>query len=575
MKSLENLSYHSVQPYPFTFISALKRKLALNNGSEVYRKTHELNNKNAAIKSPTILESNSVQNLHEVVQKMDFIRPLKAPDLKISAKKLDFSNRENCASKELISPKFETPTKEFHERGEKPTKSFERVQRRLDFSTSDVSSTINSEVEPLKVPNISISSNLSKKKECIRENSREKENRSKRIRKDESSFSKQDDTVQDFLRRSRSPRHASRKDFSNNVSENTLGIKLKNDRLSFHIPRESDFVPTKPRPKNFATSTAKKVNDKKHRSINTRSLKTRDISLESKNRSYSNESLSERSSKLSDKVTVKESRNMFENFDYKHKDDLHTLKQIDDQKYMFSSESRQVQQHKITCQSQGKTGNVLFKEQSKRFEKVKPSTSKIDGKMYIINSKESESIESVTDSNISVRTQSPITVSTQQMRNKNSEKVAQSINISKSNKATEDSKYTDDSLTQCTSVNTKKEEESFTQSIATTVKQTSNSNESNLNNSILSSALLDPRRISFRDENRSQQEDFCDLITPDMNLMPRSKRKRQFMQNNNIEADFKCSKHNIAKTETEPENISLVSKYVHYILPFYLIYALC
>ncbi|XP_043583945.1 centrosome-associated protein 350-like isoform X2 [Bombus pyrosoma] len=557
LKSLENLSYHSVQPYPFTFISALKRKLALNDGSEVYRKTHELNNKNA-IKSPTILESNSVQNLHEVVQKMDFIRPLKAPDLKISAKKLDFSNRENCASKELISPKFETPTKEFHERGEKPTKSFERVQRRLDFSTSDVSSTINSEVEPLKVPNISISSNLSKKKECIRENSREKENRSKRIRKDESSFSKQDDTVQDFLRRSRSPRHASRKDFSNNVSENTLGIKLKNDRLSFHIPRESDFVPTKPRPKNFATSTAKKVNDKKHRSINTRSLKTRDISLESKNRSYSNESLSERSSKLSDKLTVRESRNMFENFDYKHKDDLHTLKQIDDQKYMFSSESRQVQQHKITCQSQGKTGNVFFKEQSKRFEKVKPSTSKMDGKMYIINSKESESIESVTDSNISVRTQSPITVSTQQMRNKDSEKIAQSINISRSNKATEDSKYTDDSLTQCTSVNTKKEEESFTQSVATTVKQTSNSNESNLNNSILSSALLDPRRISFRDENRSQQEDFCDLITPDMNLMPRSKRKRQFMQNNNIEADFKCSKHNITKTETEPENISLL-----------------
>ncbi|OAD55138.1 hypothetical protein WN48_05464 [Eufriesea mexicana] len=533
LKSLENSSYHPVQPYPFTFISAVKRKLVLNDGSDACRKIHELNNKNV-IKPLTILKSDSTQNLHDVVQKMDFIKPLKVPDLKISAKKLDFSNRENCTSKELISSKFESPSKEFiHERGEKPTKSFERVQRRLDFSTSDVSSTINSEVEPLKVPNISISSNLSKKKEYIRENSREKENRSKRIRKDESLFSKSDEIMQDFFKRSRSPRHASRKDFSNNVSENTLGTKLKNDKLSFHMPRDSDCISTKSKTKNFATSTAKKINDKKHRSINTRSLKSRDTSLESKNRSYNNESLSERSSKLSDKVTVRESRNMFENFDYKHK------------------------QHKITCQSQGKAGYVFFKEQNKRSEKVKPSTSKMDGKMYIANAKESEGIESVTDSNISVRTQSPSIISIQQMKNKDSEKVAQSINISKSNKTTENSKYTDDSSTQCTSINTKKEEESFMQSIATTVKQTSNSNESNLNDSVLSNMLLDPRKISFRDESRSQEE-FCDLITPDMNLMPRSKRKRQFIQNSNIEADVKCSKHNIGKTETEPENISLL-----------------
>ncbi|XP_043510376.1 centrosome-associated protein 350-like isoform X2 [Frieseomelitta varia] len=543
LKSLESLSYHSVQPYPFTFISAVKRKLALNDGSEVYRKTP--NNENAV--KPAILESDSTQNLHQVVQTMDFVRPLKVPDLKISAKKLDFSNRENCASKELVSQKFETPAKEFiHERGEKSTKSFERVQRRLDFSTSDVSSTINSDVEPLKVPNISISSNLSKKKECVRENSREKENRSKRIRKDESLFSNQDETIQDFSKRSKSPRHASRKDISNNVNENTLGMKLKNDRLSFHIPKESDFAPTKPKPKNFATSTAKKINDKKHRSINTRSLKSRDFSY--------NESLSERSSELSGKITTKESRNMFENFDSKHKNDSHTLKQIDDQICTFLSENRQVKQHQITCQTQG---NIFFKEQNKKSEKVKPSTSKMDNKIYIINSKEFEDIESVTDSDMSLRSQSPIIVSTQQIKNKDSEKIAQSVN--KSNKVTEDLKYVDDSLTQSTNVNTKREETSFTESIATTIKQTSNSNESNLNNSILSSALLDPRKISFRDENQSQQEEFCDLITPDMNLMPRSKRKREFMQNSNMEAEFKYSKHNMNKIDTEkPENSSLL-----------------
>ncbi|XP_076749329.1 uncharacterized protein LOC143422511 isoform X2 [Xylocopa sonorina] len=552
LKELENLlSYNPIQPYPFTFISAVKRKLALDKGSEVCRKAHEINNESAS-QPVTVLKFDNGQNLQSA-DKMEFIRPLKVPDLKMSAKKLDFSNRENCASKELISPKFEAPSKELiHERTDKPTKSFERVQRRLDFSTSDVSSTINSEIEPLKVPNISISSNLSKKKEYVRENSREKENRSKRIRKDDS-FSKQDEMTQDFLKRSRSPRHASRKDLSNNINDNTLVTKLKNDRLPFHMPRESDFTLTKHKTKNFATSTTKKVNDKKHRSVNTRSLKSRDTSLESKNRSYSNESLSERSSKLSDKITIRDPRNTFENFDYRYKDDLHMLKQVDDQKYIFSSENRQIKQHKITCHSQGKTGNVLFKEQSKRFEKVKPSTSKMDGKMYIINSKESEGVESITDSNVSVRTQSPSTV-----KSKDSEKIGPGINVIKSSKTSEDSKYTDDLLTQCISTNIQKEEDSFSQSIATTVKQTSNSNESNLNDSVLSNALLDPRRISFRDDNRSQQEDFCDLITPDMNLMPRSKRKRQFIQNSNLEADSKCSKHNTAKTETEQEGVPLL-----------------
>ncbi|XP_078052355.1 uncharacterized protein LOC144478392 [Augochlora pura] len=227
LKALENLlSYHPVQPYPFTFISAVKRKLALENSTEISKRVHNTSNKNAAEPAITVLKSNSIQNLHEIVQKMDFIRPLKVPDLKISAKKLDFVTRENCVSKELISSKFETPSKELiHERTDKPTKSFERVQRKLDFSTSDGSSIITSEIEPLKVPNISISSNLSKKKEYVRENSREKENRSKRIRKDECLFSKQDETGQEFLKRSRSPRHISGKDSSDNINTKMIYIR--------------------------------------------------------------------------------------------------------------------------------------------------------------------------------------------------------------------------------------------------------------------------------------------------------------------------------------------------------------
>ncbi|XP_076625234.1 uncharacterized protein LOC143343839 isoform X1 [Colletes latitarsis] len=561
LKALENLlSYHPVQPYPFTFISAVKRKLGLDDNSKVWGKVQDPNNKNAFDLSATVLKSSSSQNLHEIIQKMDFVRPLKVPDLKISAKKLDFATRENSTSKELISPKFDTPSMDLiHEKTSKPTKSFERVQRRLDFSTSDVSSIITSEIEPLKVPNISISSNLSKKKEYVRENSREKENRSKRVRKDDSLFVKQDEVGQDIFKRSRSPRRVSRKDFSDNINETASAIKLKNDRLPFYMSKDTDFVLTKPKTKNFATSTAKKDTDKRHRSTNARFLKSRDASLESKNRTCSNESLSERSSKLPDKITVRESRNMFENLDYRYKDDLHTLKQGDDQKHVFSSENRQLKQHKVACQLQGKLGNVSFKEQTKRIsEKIKPSTSKIEGKTYVMNSKEFEDKESITDSNSSIRTRSPNTISTQQMKNKDLEKVVQNINVLKSNKTTNDSKYTNNTLPQCTSTNTKKEEESFTQSIATTIKQSSNSNESNLNDSVLSETLFDPRRISFRDENRIQQEEFCDLVTPEVNLLPRSKRKRQFIQNSNIDADSKCLKYNTGKTETEQEGIPLL-----------------
>ncbi|XP_076294744.1 uncharacterized protein LOC143215959 isoform X2 [Lasioglossum baleicum] len=557
LKGLENLlSYHPVQPYPFTFISAVKRKLALENNTKINKRVYNSNDKNAAEPAITVLKSNSIQNLHEIVQKMDFIRPLKVPDLKISAKKLDFASRENCVSKELMSSKFEAPSKELiHERTDKPTKSFERVQRKLDFSTSDVSSIIASEIEPLKVPNSSISSSLSKKKEYIRENSREKENRSKRIRKDDCLFVKQDETGQEFFKRSRSPRHISGKDSSDNISDSASITKLKNDRLPLHMPRESDFGSAKPKTKNFATSTAKKDSDKRHKSLSTRSLKSRDSSLESKNRTCSNESLSERSAKIADKITVRESRNIYENFDYRYKDDLHTLKQADDQKYIFSSENRQIKQHKVTCQTQGKPGNILFKDQLKRAaEKVKPSTSKTDNKLYAINSKEFEDVESVTDSNTSLRTRSPSTTSMQQIKIKDPEKIVQNI---KSNKTIEDSKYADVSL-QCTNPNTKKEEESFAQSIATTNKQASNSSESNLNDSVLSDALLDPRRISFRDENRSQQEEFCDLVTPDMNLVPRSKRKRQLIQNSNVDNDSKCLKHNVIKSETEQDGIPLL-----------------
>ncbi|XP_015117314.1 centrosome-associated protein 350 [Diachasma alloeum] len=190
-----------VQAYPFTFISAVKRKLSLSAQNASQHLKIPLD--------PVILPP-----------EMDFVKPLKVPDLKILPKSLDYSPHRQ---------KFPHPQKDPPKPEKSPKVSL--AHRKLDFSGSD--SFTNDDFESLKAPDISFPSNLSKKS-YPRDSSREKENRSKKTRKEDSSFSKGEDS--DASRR-RNLRHISRKDLEEIVQKSkterfSLAPELLNPRKS-------------------------------------------------------------------------------------------------------------------------------------------------------------------------------------------------------------------------------------------------------------------------------------------------------------------------------------------------------
>lgn len=552
-KNLENLlSYHPVQPYPFTFISAVKQKLALGDRTDINRKAYNPSSQSKSSLTSSVLKTNSTQNLYQIVQKMDFIRPLKVPDLKISPKTLDFSSRENSVSKELPS-KSEIAAKEFtHDRSDKTLLRPDRVQRKLDFS-SDGSSIINSEsIEPLKAPNVSIASNLSKKKEHIRDSSREKENRSKRLKKDDSLCTKRDEFAQDQVKRSRSPRHISRKD-AIDMSNIRLSVP-KNDR-PFHVAKSNDYASTKSKDKNFVMSSVKKDNDKRQRCSTAQSVELTRENLESKCRMSSNESPVFPPWKVPDKVTLRDNNigilsNTAEN---KSKDICHSKQRpdVEDLKHKSDSDNKQLKQDK---------SNTTHKEsQAKRVS----SNNKIEGTLHSIDSELSENIGTTSETNGSKNRISIYPAgSAQSSKSKDSETTAeskQSTNSARSAKTLESFKCKEHSAAQSAGTSTKNDEESYLQSTITTKESNTNDNSNDVDINTLPDALFDPRRISFRDGYSPQ--DFPNLTTPEkMNLMVRSKRRKYWIQNSDSEADARCPKHKpIIKSEQEQNEIQLVS----------------
>ncbi|KYN19947.1 hypothetical protein ALC57_07716 [Trachymyrmex cornetzi] len=558
IKSLKNLiSYYPVQPYPFTFISAVKQKLALEEHFDIGGKVRESSSQAKNNLTSSILKATSTQNLtaqNQIIQKMDFIKPLKVPDLKISPKALDFSSRENSVSKELSSAKSEIATKEFaHDRSDKGLRTGERVQRKLDFS-SDGSSFINCEsIEPLKAPNVSIASNLSKKKDHVRDNSREKENRSKRMKKDDSSCAKRDESMQDQVKRSRSPRHISRKDASD-----ISNLKLpKNDR-PFHVTKVNDVLSVKSKDKSFVSSIVKKDNDKRQRSFNAQSVElTKDNLPESKVRISSNESPITHPWKALDKVTLRDNMGVLSSTENKSKDISHYfLKQkseIEDLKHKSDSDNRLLKQDKL---------NTMYKEQTKRMsDKNKMLTNKGEDKLHSVNSEQSEDIEFMSETNSSrSRISAYPTSSTQSSKSKDIEAAMESkqnINSARSTKTSENFKYTEHSMTQSASTSVKKDEESCSQSI-TTKKTTTNDDLNDVDDTTLPEALFDSRRISLR-AGYSQPE-FHNLMTPEkMNLILRSKRRKYLTQSSDSEVDARCPKYKpTIKSEEEQDEIQLL-----------------
>lgn len=554
IKSLQNLlSYYPVQPYPFTFISAVKQKLALEDRIDIGAKAHDSGFQAKNSLTSSVLKAASTQSLstrNQIVQKMDFIKPLKVPDLKISPKTLDFSGRENSVSKELPSTKSEIAVKEFaHDRSDKSLRTGERVQRKLDFS-SDGSSLINCEsIEPLKAPNVSIASNLSKKKEHVRDNSREKENRSKRMKKDDSSCTRRDESVQDQIKRSRSPRRVSRKDASN------MNIKLpKNER---HAAKSNDFSLTKSKDKNFVASIAKK-DDKRQRSFNAQSVElTKDNPLEPKIRISSNEPVFP-SWKVLDKVTLRDNMGVLSSTENKSKDISHYfLKQkseMEDLKHKSDSDSRQSKQDKL---------NTIYKEQTKRVSDKNKMLNKGEDKLHSVNSEPSEDVEFMSETNSSrSRISAYPTSSAQSSKSKDLETAMeskQSINSARSTKTSENFKYTEHSVSQSASTSVKKDEESCSPSIITTKETATNDDSNDVDDSPLPETLFDPRRVSLRDGYC--QSEFHNLMTPEkMNLVLRSKRRRYLMQSSDSEVDARCPKYKpTVKSEKEQEEVQLVS----------------
>lgn len=558
IKNLENvLTYHPIKPYPFTFINAVKQKFALGSHPAIKVETEYSSSQTKKSFTSSVLKTNCKQNLYQVAKKMDFIKPLKVPDLKISPKTLDFSSRENSVSKELPSMKSDMAAKEFaHDRFDKTIKVGERVQRKLDFS-SDGPSAINCEsIEPLKAPNVSIAFNLNKKKENVRDSSREKENRSKRIKRDDSMCVKKDESVQDLGKRGRSPKHISKRDGADSTS-GTITMRLKNDRLPFHAAKNNDALSAKSKVRNFITSTAKKDNDKKQKSFNSQSMDLmKDVHLESKGRACGNKALDFLSSK-SDKITTRDNNGMAvlsSNIENKFKDICH-LRQLEDLKYKCDSDNRQSKQDKP---------NTIHKEQAKRVsDKSKISNNKIERKIHSANPEEDIGYTSETNSSKNRISIFPVN-SVQQPKDKDPETIIESkqnVNSVRSAKTSENLKYIEHSVTQSTSTNTQQDEESYSQSTVTTKQTTTNDDTNDIDVSALPNALYDPRRISFRDSSYSQQEEFHNLTTPDkMDLMLKSKQRRYPIQSSDSEVDAKSSKYKlIVKSEEEQEKIQLVS----------------
>ncbi|XP_024881871.1 centrosome-associated protein 350-like isoform X1 [Temnothorax curvispinosus] len=561
IKCLENLlSYYPVQPYPFTFISAVKQKLALEDRIDIGAKAHDSSSQAKSLTS-SILKAASTQSLNtrnQRVQKMDFIKPLKVPDLKISPKTLDFSSRESSVSKELPSIKSEIAAMDVvHDRSDKSLRTGERVQRKLDFS-SDGSSFITSEsIEPLKAPNVSISSNLSKKKEHGRDSSREKENRSKRMKKDDSSCAKRDESMQDQVKRSRSPRRVSRKDVRDMGNTNVP----KNDR-PFLTAKSNDFSSVKSKDKNFVASIGKK-DDKRQKPFNAQSVElTKDTLLESKIRMSSNESSNFPvfpSWEVLDKVAVRDNMGVLSSTENKSKDMSHYfLKQkseMEDVKYKSDSDSRQLKEDKLS---------IICKDQTKRVsDKNKMLNNQgEDNKLHSVNSEPSEDVEFMSETNSSRSRISAYPISsTHASKSKDLETAVegkQSINSAGSSKTSENVKYTEHSVAQSASTSVKKDEESCSQSIITTKEIATNDDSNDVDDSTLPEALFDSRRISLR-EGYSQPE-FHNLMTPErMNLVFKSKRRRYLMQNNDSEVDARCPKYKpTVKSEKEQEEVELI-----------------
>ncbi|XP_033226726.1 uncharacterized protein LOC117179148 [Belonocnema kinseyi] len=463
--SNDGLVRKHVKPYPFAFITALKRKLEISGYSDNCKKAREPSkNKQEVINLDELnVNLNQRQTFSQSNKKMDLIKPLKVPDLKVTPKILDYSMCESSSLSEASLNKFDMLSKDYIPKQGKAAKTLDRVQRKLDFSSSNLSLLNDENVEGLETLDFSVQPNVVKKKDYLRDNSKEKENRSKRIKRDDSSISKADSSLKNISKRIKNMEHVSRKDVSGSVVK-----KIRNESFLYSLPRETDFGLKKQKAKNSATSIMKKDEDKTHRCLNTQHYRSgRDKHLELKGRSFSKDSINlpERNAVSQDKTSTTCS-------------DL--LEEVD-VSYNSHTSFTKYQMYSEPCEIPSKVSKVKEVEKSVR---------------NLVNQSNQQNIHR--------------------------------------NLATEDFSLQN---------NSNNENSKIHSVTLDRIQGAMNSESKRSINTSLSEILFDPRRISFRDDSYLQQEDFSNLVTPDINLMLRSKRRKQFLQENSKNEVYKCLKN--------------------------------
>ncbi|CAG5084503.1 Similar to CEP350: Centrosome-associated protein 350 (Homo sapiens) [Cotesia congregata] len=485
------LSNCRVQPYPFTFISAVKQKLAFAVQSE----NDNINNK---------LQKYLMVN---EVGKMDFTKPLKI--VKSLPKTSDYSNpsRESTVQRKNLSPIQSIQQEEIilNKESNKISKSSDRVSKKLDFLLSQ--ELLNEDIN-LKTPDVPFQLFSRKKLEHIRDNSREKENRTKRIKKDDLNLSRESDSLVEETKRVKHSKHVSRRD----VKDLIFNSSVKNDRHSTNLMKNSDPV-KKSKTTNFGLSNKK--DEKKARSSSLQSAKlSRDKSLEARGKTTRSESTSDRNYKLHDYITIREGSRL-SNTDFQNQNSNGLLQNDDQQKYRNLLDSKQFK-HQLTSKE-------LYK---KNLEKKKLSTNKLHHRPSGISVHESRS----DDNELITKSDSIYTeLSSQQIENKD-EKITSTSNQNLT------------SIDEFNSINGFKK-----------VDTTQSSDE----------IFLDPRKISFREHGEhgnSPQDDFCNLVTPDLNLVYRPKRKKDlrcksFSNDDSIQGTIKQKPHS---SNEKQDNVPLL-----------------
>ncbi|XP_066590009.1 centrosome-associated protein 350-like [Prorops nasuta] len=451
------LSQYPVQPHPFSFITALKHK--------------------AALKHHTGLMDNE--------------------DIPGFGEKHVHANRMSLLEFDHLSKNI---VPEVNKSDIRQQKCLERVHRKLDFSLSDLSSNIGCEnVEPLKAPNVSISSVLSKKKDHVKDGNREKENWSKRARSADMTRSMRMETRHELYQRSRSPKHAS-KGATDNISIIPSGRGKHDDR---------NQVKAEP----FAFKTAKKISNKRvyEASPDKPNRLPKESSMESRRKADSVELPAGRTFRLGDRLSMKESS-------------MSTTSESDNRR-----EEDPFQIMKCT------NDNILLNVDNRQ---VKPQTHPM-----------SHSVGSA-----------PFTAGEPFRRSIDKVKTVSKTEIPRHNEfdLSDDSKVCLSKFKSCSGTQSDNGTENF-ESIASAPSDDTGTSNNKVDGPFSSNDLLedtfpqtlyDPRRISFReDHSHVIQDEFYDLATPDMNLVFRNKKIRHNAQsaksdNEDCKSGYKTSTHN-------------------------------